>query len=61
MKIFATLKTRWMVWVWNHTPTCAEMSRLASLSLDQPPCLKVRIRMRLHCLICVWCGRSAPA
>ena len=46
-----------MVWVWNHTPTCAEMSRLASLSLDQPPSLKVRFKMWLHYLICVWCER----
>lgn len=57
MKIIEALKTRWIVWVWNHTPTCAEMSRLASLSLDQPASLKDRFKMRLHYLICVWCER----
>lgn len=50
---------RGVVWVWNHTPNCAEMSRLASLSFDQPPSLKTRLRMRLHYLICVWCARYA--
>jgi hypothetical protein len=57
MKLFKALKTRWIVWVWNHTPTCAEMSRLASLSFEQPPSLKVRCKMWLHYLICVWCER----
>ena len=57
MKLLEALKMRWIVWVWNHTPNCAEMSRLASLSLDQPPSLTVRLKMRLHYLICVWCER----
>jgi hypothetical protein len=33
------------------------MSRLASLSFEQPLSLKVRFKMWLHYLICVWCGR----
>ena len=57
MKLLEAVKTRWVVWVWNHTPNCAEMSRLASLSLEQPPSLKTRLRMWLHWLICVWCQR----
>ena len=57
MKLLEALKTRWTVWVWNHTPNCTEMSRLASLSLDRAPSLKVRLKMRLHYLICVWCER----
>ena len=57
MKILEALKMRWVVWVWNHTPNCAEMSRLASLSLEQPPTLALRLKMRLHHLICVWCRR----
>jgi hypothetical protein len=57
MKLLEALKTRWIVWVWNRTPTCAEMSRLASLSLDRPPSLKVRFKMWLHYLICIWCER----
>ena len=57
MKLTEALKTRWIVWVWNHTPNCAEMSRLASVTLDRPVTVKVRLRMRLHYLICVWCER----
>jgi len=57
MKLTESLKTRWIVWVWNHTPNCAEMSRLASQSLEQPLSLKLRFKMWLHFLICVWCER----
>jgi len=57
MKLFASLKTRFVIWVWNHTPTCAEMSRLTSRALEQPLTLKTRFKMRLHHLICVWCKR----
>ena len=57
MKLLHSLKMRWVIWVWNHTPTCAEMSRLASRSLDQPPSFRQRCKMRLHFLICAWCHR----
>jgi len=57
MKLIESLKLRWVVWVWNHTPNCAEMSRLASLSFEQPPSLALRLKMRLHHLICLWCQR----
>ena len=57
MKIFESIKRRAMVWVWKHTPNCADMSRLASRSLEQPLSLRIRLRMRLHYLICVWCKR----
>ncbi len=59
MKLLEALKTRCILWVWNHTPTCAEMSRLASRRLDAPPSLKTRLQMRLHYLICAWCHRYA--
>lgn len=57
MKIFQPIKTRLVVWVWNHTPNCAEMSRLASKAIDQPLPWWIRLKMRLHFLICVWCQR----
>ena len=57
MKHFASLKTRFVVWVWNHTPSCAEMSRLTSRALEQPLTLRTRIKMRLHFVICAWCRR----
>ena len=57
MKLSASLKTRFVVWVWNHTPGCAEMSRLTSRALEQPLALQVRLKMRLHFVICAWCRR----
>ena len=57
MKIVESLKNRWVVWVWNHTPNCAEMSRLASQSFELSLPIRTRLRMRLHHLICVWCKR----
>lgn len=57
MKLLQSLKLRWVVWIWNHTPNCTEMSRLASLSFEQPPSMGLRLKMRLHHLICVWCQR----
>jgi hypothetical protein len=57
MKAFEALKMRWVVWVWNHTPNCAEMSRLTSLSFERPPSFRLRARMWLHHFICVWCKR----
>ena len=52
-----SLKMRWVVWVWKHTPNCAEMSRLSSRSLEQPLNWKTRLKMGLHFVICTWCKR----
>ena len=57
MKLFGWLKTRFVIWVWNHTPTCAEMSRLTSRALEHPLTFKTRAKMRLHFVICAWCRR----
>ena len=57
MKILESIRLRVIVWVWKHTPNCADMSRLASKSLEQPLSLRIRFEMRLHYLICVWCKR----
>jgi len=57
MKLLASLKTRFVMWIWNHTPSCAEMSRLTSRALEQPLTLKMRLKMRLHFVICAWCRR----
>ncbi|MBI3416168.1 MAG: hypothetical protein HY043_12795 [Verrucomicrobia bacterium] len=51
MKIFDSLKTRWIVWMGNHTPNCAEMSRLVSRSLEQPLSMCMWLKRRLHYLI----------
>ena len=57
MKFFHSLKLRAIVLVWNHTPNCAEMSRLASQSLDKSLSLNIRLQVKLHFLICAWCKR----
>ena len=57
MNLPESIKTRFVVWVWNHTPNCAEMSRLTSRSLEQHHSLMLRLKMRLHWLICAWCRR----
>jgi len=57
MKIFEPLKQRWVAWIWGLTPNCADMSRLASQSLEKALPLGLRLQMRLHFLICVWCNR----
>jgi hypothetical protein len=57
MKIIGSLKRSWVLWAWNHTPNCAEMSRLASQSFEASLPLGMRFKMRLHYLICVWCSR----
>ena len=39
------------------TPSCREMTRLLSEGMDRPLPLGIRIKMRLHFLICKWCER----
>lgn len=57
MKLLTSLKTKFVVWVWNHTPSCVEMSRLTSRSLERPLTVTTRLKMRLHFVICAWCRR----
>jgi hypothetical protein len=57
MKAFEPLKQRCGAWIWSLTPNCADMSRLASQSLEKALPLALRLKMRLHFLVCVWCCR----
>jgi hypothetical protein len=41
----------------RHTPKCREMVRILSQSMDEPIPLMMRIRKRIHFLICCWCQR----
>jgi hypothetical protein len=41
----------------KHTPKCREMVRILSQSMDEPMPLMMRIKKRLHFLICCWCER----
>ncbi len=45
----------------KHTPKCREMVRILSRSMDEPMPLTMRIKKRLHFLICCWCQRRAAS
>ena len=59
MKIISAMKTRFILWIWNHALTCKEVTRLISQALDKPLTFKQRVQLRLHFLICLWCDRYA--
>lgn len=39
------------------TPTCTQMTSLLSEAMDRPLPVGMRIKMRVHFLICKWCER----
>ena len=51
------LQTKLVIFIGKHTPKCREMVRILSQSMDQPMPLTMRIRKRIHYLICCWCQR----
>ena len=50
-------QTKLVILIGRHTPKCREMVRILSDSMDRPLPLSMRIRKRLHYLICCWCQR----
>ena len=48
---------RLVIFIGKHTPKCREMVRLLSKSMDEPMPLVMRLKKRLHFLICCWCQR----
>ena len=50
-------QTRLVIFIGKHTPKCREMVRILSQSMDEPLPLRMRIKKRLHYLICCWCQR----
>jgi hypothetical protein len=50
-------QTRLVIFIGRHTPKCNEMVRILSRSMDKPLPLSMRIKKRLHYLICCWCQR----
>src|ERR1043165_3417555 len=44
-------------WLIRITPSCQDMTRLLSEAMDRPLPLGIRLKMRLHFLICKWCER----
>jgi hypothetical protein len=54
-------RSRWQTalvkFIGKHTPKCREMVRILSQSMDEPLPVTMRIKKRLHFLICCWCQR----
>jgi hypothetical protein len=51
------LQTKLVIFIGKHTPKCREMVRILSQSMDEPMPLGMRIKKRIHYLICCWCQR----
>jgi hypothetical protein len=51
------LQTKLVIFIGKHTPKCREMVRILSVSMDEPLPLLMRIKKRVHFLICCWCQR----
>ena len=50
-------QTKLVIFIGKHTPKCREMVRILSISMDSPLPLSMRIKKRIHYLICCWCQR----
>lgn len=50
-------QTKLVIFIGKHTPKCNEMVRILSKSMDEPLPLSMRIKKRIHYLICCWCQR----
>ena len=50
-------QTKLVILIGRHTPKCNEMVRILSQSMDKPMPLRMRIKKRVHFLICCWCQR----
>ena len=51
------LQTKLVIFIGKHTPKCREMVRILSQTMDEPMPLMMRIKKRIHFLICCWCQR----
>jgi hypothetical protein len=51
------LQTKLVIFIGKHTPKCREMVRILCRSMDEPMPLIMRIKKRIHFLICCWCQR----
>jgi hypothetical protein len=51
------LKDTMIFWLARRLPTCKEVTRMASDSMERKLSLRQRFEMRLHLLICALCMR----
>jgi hypothetical protein len=50
-------QTALVKFIGNRTPKCREVVRILSQSMDSKLPFTMRIKLRLHYLICAWCQR----
>jgi hypothetical protein len=50
-------QTALVKFIGKRTPKCREVVRILSQSMDSKQSLTMRIKLRLHYLICAWCRR----
>jgi len=50
-------QTTLVKFIGKRTPKCREVVRILSQSMDSKLSLTMRIKLRLHYLICAWCQR----
>ena len=50
-------QTALVKFIGKRTPKCREVVRILSQSMDSKLPLSMRIKLRLHYLICAWCQR----
>ena len=50
-------QTKLVIFIGKHTPKCREMVQILSKSMDESMPWMMRIKKRLHFLICCWCQR----
>ena len=51
------LQTALVKFIGKRTPKCREVVRILSQSMDSRLPLSMRLKLRLHYLICAWCRR----
>src|SRR4051794_18787808 len=59
LKRRSALETLVVKFIGRHTPKCRDVVKILSQSMDEPLPLSMRIKLRLHYLICAWCQRYA--
>ena len=58
-KLKKVLRRLFVLFVAYTTPRCREVTRLLSHGMDAPLPWHMRLRLRLHFTVCVWCERYA--
>lgn len=51
------LRWRFVLWLAALTPPCRQITRIASHGYEQPLGFTMRVRLRLHLMICAACDR----